>query len=52
MAKKALITGVCGQDGAYMSKLLLAKGYQVFGVARSLNSDKTWRLKERATPKT
>jgi len=46
MAKKALITGVCGQDGAYMSKLLLAKGYQVFGVARSLNSDKTWRLKE------
>ena len=31
MAKTALITGITGQDGAYLSKLLLEKGYQVFG---------------------
>ncbi len=34
MAKRALITGVTGQDGAYLSQLLLDKGYEVFGVAR------------------
>jgi GDPmannose 4,6-dehydratase len=34
MTKKALITGVAGQDGAYLSKLLLEKGYQVFGLVR------------------
>jgi len=34
MAKKALICGVSGQDGAYLAKLLVAKGYQVFGTAR------------------
>src|SRR5215468_6932874 len=32
--KRALITGVTGQDGAYLSQLLLAKGYQVFGLVR------------------
>jgi GDPmannose 4,6-dehydratase len=32
MAKKALITGVTGQDGAYLSKFLLAKGYKVYGL--------------------
>jgi len=32
--KKALITGVTGQDGSYLAELLLEKGYQVFGVAR------------------
>jgi GDPmannose 4,6-dehydratase len=32
--KKALISGVSGQDGAYLAQLLLAKGYQVFGTAR------------------
>uniref|UniRef100_Q07IP8 GDP-mannose 4,6-dehydratase n=1 Tax=Rhodopseudomonas palustris (strain BisA53) TaxID=316055 RepID=Q07IP8_RHOP5 len=32
--KKALITGVTGQDGAYLSKLLLAKGYEVYGLVR------------------
>ena len=34
MAKRALITGISGQDGAYLSKLLLAKGYEVFGIIR------------------
>jgi GDPmannose 4,6-dehydratase len=31
MSKKALITGISGQDGAYLAQLLLDKGYQVFG---------------------
>ena len=34
MSKRALITGVTGQDGAYLSKLLLEKGYEVFGLIR------------------
>ncbi len=34
MAKKALITGVTGQDGAYLAALLLEKGYEVFGLVR------------------
>lgn len=32
--KKALITGITGQDGAYLSKLLLDKGYEVYGTFR------------------
>jgi GDPmannose 4,6-dehydratase len=40
MAKRALITGVTGQDGAYLSQLLLDKGYEVFGLLRrSASSD-------------
>tara|TARA_B100001063_G_C16762656_1_gene556822 strand:- start:1755 stop:2708 length:954 start_codon:yes stop_codon:yes gene_type:complete len=35
--KKALIFGITGQDGSYLTKLLLEKGYKVFGVSRSLN---------------
>jgi len=34
MAKRALISGISGQDGAYLARLLLEKGYQVFGTAR------------------
>lgn len=34
MSKKALITGITGQDGAYLAQLLLQKNYQVFGLAR------------------
>lgn len=34
MAKKALITGILGQDGPYLAKLLLDKGYKVYGMAR------------------
>lgn len=34
MAKKAVISGITGQDGAYLSQLLLAKGYEVYGVVR------------------
>ena len=43
--KKALITGVCGQDGAYLAKLLLDKGYEVLGGTRRSSSDYTFRLR-------
>jgi GDPmannose 4,6-dehydratase len=42
--KKALISGVTGQDGAYLAKLLLAKGYQVFGIKRRSSSFNTGRI--------
>ena len=44
MAKSALITGITGQDGAYLAKLLLAKGYRVFGVLARRSSNTVWRL--------
>lgn len=44
--KKALITGVRGQDGAYLSKLLLEKGYKVYGADRRSGDSSLWRLKE------
>lgn len=44
--KTALITGVTGQDGAYLSQLLLAKGYKVFGGYRRTSSVNFWRLEE------
>ena len=34
MAKKALITGITGQDGSYLAEFLLKKGYEVYGVVR------------------
>ncbi len=42
--KIALITGVTGQDGAYLSRFLLAKGYQVHGVKRRASSFNTSRI--------
>jgi|TARA_B100001750_G_scaffold246303_1_gene268181 GDPmannose 4,6-dehydratase len=42
--KKALVTGVTGQDGAYISKLLLEKGYKVFGTFRRVSTPNFWRL--------
>ena len=44
MAKKALITGVTGQDGAYLAKFLLDKGYEVYGTYRRLSTPNFWRL--------
>ena len=41
--KKALITGVMGQDGSYLSKLLLEKGYKVYGATRRNGSGSDWR---------
>ena len=34
MSKKALITGITGQDGSYLTELLLEKGYEVYGFSR------------------
>lgn len=44
--KKALITGITGQDGAYLAALLLEKGYQVFGTFRRSSSVNFWRIEE------
>lgn len=44
--KKALITGVAGQDGSYLAKLLLDKGYEVYGGLRRNSSRTLWRLDE------
>ena len=44
--KTALVTGVTGQDGAYLSQLLLAKGYRVVGLTPRRGSDTMWRLRE------
>ncbi len=46
MAKKALVTGVTGQDGSYLSKLLLEKGYEVYGGYRRNASTNLWRQRE------
>jgi GDPmannose 4,6-dehydratase len=42
--KRALITGITGQDGAYLAKLLIEKGYEVFGTYRRLSTPNFWRL--------
>ncbi len=44
MTKRALITGITGQDGAYLAKLLLEKGYEVYGTFRRVSSPNFWRL--------
>lgn len=44
--KSALITGITGQDGAYLSKLLCEKGYAVHGLLARRSSDTSWRLRE------
>ena len=44
MSKSALITGITGQDGAYLAKLLLEKGYQVQGMHRRTSTDSLERL--------
>ena len=44
--KKAIITGVTGQDGAYLSELLLEKGYTVYGTFRRTSSVNFWRMEE------
>ena len=44
MKKKALITGITGQDGAYLSELLLKKGYEVHGIKRRASSFNTQRI--------
>jgi GDPmannose 4,6-dehydratase len=43
---KAIVTGITGQDGAYLTQLLLEKGYKVFGTFRRAASTNFWRLDE------
>lgn len=44
MLNRALITGITGQDGAYLAKLLLDKGYKVYGLKPRRSSEANWRL--------
>jgi GDPmannose 4,6-dehydratase len=54
MQKTAIITGITGQDGAYLAQLLLEKGYTVYGTYRRASSTNFWRIEElgiRRTPR-
>ena len=42
--RRALITGITGQDGSYLAELLLSKGYEVWGLTRYSSSGSTWRI--------
>ena len=44
--KRAIVTGITGQDGAYLAKLLLDKGYQVFGAYRHTSAPNFWRIND------
>ncbi|HEY7501003.1 MAG TPA: GDP-mannose 4,6-dehydratase [Vicinamibacterales bacterium] len=44
MAKRALITGITGQDGSYLAELLLEKGYEVVGAVRRASTSNFWRI--------
>jgi len=44
--KKAIITGITGQDGAYLAEFLLQKGYEVYGTYRRTSSVNFWRIEE------
>ena len=44
MAKRAIITGITGQDGSYLAELLLEKGYEVFGTVRRSSAPNLWRI--------
>ena len=46
MIKTAIITGITGQDGAYLARLLLEKGYAVYGTFRRVSSVNFWRIQE------
>lgn len=44
MAKRALITGITGQDGSYLAELLLEQGYEVTGIVRRSSAPNLWRI--------
>ena len=44
MSKKALITGITGQDGSYLAEFLLEKGYEVHGITRRASISNTARI--------
>ncbi|MFI5177998.1 MAG: GDP-mannose 4,6-dehydratase [Vicinamibacterales bacterium] len=43
-SKRALVTGITGQDGSYLAELLLDQGYEVFGLTRRLSTPNYWRI--------
>ena len=45
MSKRAVVTGITGQDGSYLAELLLARGYEVVGVTRRLSAPNHWRIR-------
>jgi GDPmannose 4,6-dehydratase len=44
MSKRAVITGITGQDGSYLAELLLGKGYEIVGITRRLSAPNHWRI--------
>src|ERR1700746_1852431 len=44
MSKRAIITGITGQDGSYLAELLLSKGYEVVGTTRRSSAPNFWRI--------
>jgi GDPmannose 4,6-dehydratase len=44
MSKRALISGITGQDGSYLAELLLEKGYEVYGIVRRASTTNFWRI--------
>jgi GDPmannose 4,6-dehydratase len=44
MSKRAIITGITGQDGSYLAELLLSKGYEVVGTVRRASAPSYWRI--------
>jgi GDPmannose 4,6-dehydratase len=44
MARRAIITGITGQDGSYLAELLLDNGYEVVGIVRRLSAQNYWRI--------
>ena len=50
MAKKALITGITGQDGSYLAELLLSKGYEVHGIVRRSSTFNRERIEHLTDP--
>jgi GDPmannose 4,6-dehydratase len=46
MSKRAIITGITGQDGSYLAELLLSKGYEVVGVVRRASAPNYWRIQQ------
>src|SRR5438094_519020 len=44
MSKRAIITGITGQDGSYLAELLLSKGYEVVGTVRRSSAPNFWRI--------
>ena len=46
MTKKALITGITGQDGSYLAEFLLGKGYEVYGMVRRTSTVRYERIQD------